>query len=243
MDFFYTPPHLIHGDQLTIEEEEFSHLTHVMRKKVGDSFAVVDGKGNRYGVVIRRIERKVALCEIGSHVRNAGESAVAVHLGVGILKNSSRFDYLIEKSTELGVCSVTPLLTRRTIKEKANTERWRKIALAAMKQSGRSVLPDIREAAAFDDFVGSAQRLGERIILHEQAVELRGPAGGDGRSVVVCIGPEGGFTQEEIAAAEQCGFRPVRIAPRRLRTETAAVAAVALCADGRIDKGGRSIEE
>ncbi|MDH4070530.1 MAG: 16S rRNA (uracil(1498)-N(3))-methyltransferase [Ignavibacteria bacterium] len=231
MDFFYTHPQLIHADHLTIEGDEFSHLTHVMRKGVGDSFAVVDGRGNQYAVVIRRIERKVAWCEIGSHVRNAGEPPVAVHLGVGMLKNGSRFDYLVEKSTELGVCSITPLTTERTIKGTAKTGRWKKIALAAMKQSGRSVLPEIRETSTFEQFVQSAAREAELVVLHEKAPGYyRCGAAGSG-SVIACVGPEGGFTDEEIAVSAAAGFRPVRIAPRRLRTETAAVAAVALCAD------------
>ncbi len=236
MDYFYTSPEQIQGDTLSIAGAEFSHLTHVMRKKPGDIIGVVDGSGNSYVVKIREIVRRAAMCVIQSHAVRPGEPVVRLHLGVGILKNSSRFDYLVEKATEIGVETITPLLTQRTIPQHAKTDRWQKLALAAMKQSGRSVLPRVGELATLRDFLAVAPADSLRLMPHPEGKVGLPPGRPAVNQIVACIGPEGGFTEEEVGMAGEAGFRAVSLGPLRLRTETAAlvVAARLLVDDGTL---------
>jgi 16S rRNA (uracil1498-N3)-methyltransferase len=227
MEYFYTTPDRVGDGSLSLDGEEFAHLTHVMRKKVGDTIGVVDGRGNLYEVEITEIVRRSARCSIRSHSFRRGEPQRHLHLGVGILKNSSRFDYLVEKATELGVERITPLLTERTIPRHAKTDRWQKIALAAMKQSGRSVLPGISGLTGLPDFVVAAPTTAMKLLPHMDAKTEPGSVTSNGNHVVVCIGPEGGFTEEEVSMAVAAGFVSVSLGPLRLRTETAALVVAA----------------
>ncbi len=231
MEYFYTPPHLIEGQELTIEEDEFSHLTHVMRKKVGDTIRVVDGKGNVYDAVVSEISKRTARCAIHTHHSRLNEPDLDVTLAAGVLKNSSRFDFLVEKSTELGVSAIVPLITERTIPQHRRADRWQKLALAAMKQSGRCVLPTVHELTSFKNFIAETKPDSLRLIPHEKTERLtliHLLRNQKNASVVVCIGPEGGFIDKEIEAALEAGFASVSLGNTRLRAETAAIATVAI---------------
>lgn len=231
VEYFYTPPDHIGSDQLVIEGEEFAHLTHVMRRRVGDAIRVVDGVGATLEATIREINNRQAHCIITARFLNLNEPPVRIHLGVAILKNSSKFDFLVEKTTELGVAEITPLLTERTIPRHAKTDRWQKVALAAMKQSGRSVLPRIHSLTPLHEFVALTPTERLRLMPHEKTEGSRiAQALGehDGKDITLCIGPEGGFTVDEVTLGERAGFLPVSLGPRRLRTETAAIVSVAL---------------
>jgi 16S rRNA (uracil1498-N3)-methyltransferase len=226
MEYFFTPPSHISKTHLTIQGDEFAHLTHVMRKKRGEVIRVVDGIGNAYEVVIESLNKHVAQCSIRSHFQRLHEPTTDVTLAVGILKNHAKFDFLVEKCTELGVKRIVPLLTERTIPRHAKIERWQKLALAAMKQSERCVLPTIQTLTPFDDFVRSS-RADVKLFAHEKA---EGPSALDvsAATIAMCIGPEGGFTDEELATAIKAGFTAVSLGERILRTETAAVVSTAL---------------
>ncbi len=232
MDYFYAPPSNVSSGFITIDGDECAHLTHVMRKKVGDTIRVVDGTGNAYDARIEEIARRSARCNILQHHRRLHEPDREVTLGVALLKNGSKFDFLVEKCTELGVSSIVPLLTERTIPQRARTDRYQKLALAAMKQSARCVLPTVHNVEHFTAFLSPVPQSSLKLIPHEQVATptltdvLRGRAF---QSIVVCIGPEGGFSDEEIDQAQAAGFIPVSLGTRRLRTETAAIVAVALC--------------
>jgi 16S rRNA (uracil1498-N3)-methyltransferase len=223
MEYFYTPVRNISTESLLIEDEEFSHLTHVMRKRIGDEVMVVDGVGTAYQTLIEEINKRSARCIIQKQLPRLHELSVDITLSVGIVKNPSRFDFLVEKATELGVNRIVPLLTERVIPHHAKTERWQKIALAAMKQSGRCVLPVIESLTRFDDFIESTNAA-LKILPHEKANSILSiPSAG---SIAICIGPEGGFTDKEVSSAEGNGFLQMSLGERRLRTETAAVAAI-----------------
>lgn len=239
MEYFYVPPSRVAPPRLTIDGEEFQHLTHVMRRVPGDEIRVVDGKGNVYDARIMDLLKREAHCEITAHSVMENEPERSVTLAVGILKNGSRFDFLVEKATELGVGSIVPLATKRTIPHHARNDRWQKLAIAAMKQSGRCVLPHVFPLTPFDRFVagfegaGNASGVSEapvRLIPHEKETTraLREALPGMTGDIVICIGPEGGFSDEEVERAERAGFVPVSLGPRRLRTETAAIAALAM---------------
>ncbi len=231
MDYFYAPPEKISRDSVEIVGEEFAHLVHVMRKKEGDVIRVVDGQGTAYSVTLTSIRKKTAAGKIDSRYSSHNESERAVTLAVGILKNPSKFDFLVEKATELGVKKFVPLTTQRTIPHHAKSDRWQKLALAAMKQCGRSYLPDVEELQEFSSVLETVRAYDLSIVCHESAKEVstmsdvlhKKPA-----SILILIGPEGGFAEEEFSSCVRAGCAAVSLGPRRLRTETAAITAAAL---------------
>jgi 16S rRNA (uracil1498-N3)-methyltransferase len=201
-----------------------------MRKQEGDLLGVVDGKGNTYECSIVSIERRSARCLIRARHHMLNEPPRQIVLAVGILKNSAKFDFLVEKTTELGVNTIVPLQTARTIPRRSKSERWQKIALAAMKQSGRCVLPTVSPLTNFSDFLKGIPKGALTVMPFERstaswrtAAGLANPEG----TVVVCVGPEGGFEDEEVESARREGFHLVSFGDRRLRTETAAIVATA----------------
>lgn len=230
MEYFYTPPECIAGHELTIDGGEFVHLTHVMRKKLGDAIRVVSGEGMAYDVTIVEVSKRTARCEITASHARLNEPAIDVTLGVAILKNASKFDFLVEKVTELGVNTIVPLLTERTIPRHAKTGRWQKLALAAMKQSGRCVLPQVRDLTSLQEFITSTTPGSIKIIPHEKETQTLATVLAQNKTsvIVLCIGPEGGFSEQEIILAQEKGFRPASLGPTRLRTETAAIVASAM---------------
>jgi len=228
MDSFYAPPGKIRGRRVTLEGEEHHHLAKVLRKKVGDEIYVVDGKGRGYRVTLNAISRSTAEGEIQETHDRWKEPCIDVKLAIALLKNPSRLDFLVEKCTELGVREFIPMTTERTIVSRVHLERLQKIALAAMKQSGRSFLPTIGRVQGFADVLAYLEDCDEKFIPHEKAVSSLAEytCVEVGKQIGVLIGPEGGFTDEEIRAAMGCGFKPVWLGPRRLRSETAAIAVV-----------------
>jgi 16S rRNA (uracil1498-N3)-methyltransferase len=231
MDYFYCPPEKISRQSILIDNEEFAHLVHVMRKKVGDVIRVVDGRGNAYEVRLDEIKKRVAVGSIQAFFRNYHEPAINVTLAVGVLKNPSKFDFLVEKVTELGAREIVPLSTARTIPSHAKIERWQKLVLAAMKQCGRSYLPPVRELISLDKFLAARKRMDLKLIAHEKADDsppvrmLLTPVV---HSIVILIGPEGGFSDDEVAQCFEAGYKPLYLGERRLRTETAAIVATTI---------------
>src|ERR1041385_3255321 len=217
MDYFYCPPDKITKEHVLIDGEEFAHLTHVMRKSEGDEICVVDGRGNAYDVRLTEINKKKALGIIHQSQSAHHEPSVAVTLAVGVLKNPSKCDFLVEKATELGVKEIIPLKTERTIPNHAKVDRWQKLALAAMKQSCRSFLPSVKELAALEDVLGSAKSFDAKLVAHEKAdhaVPLEKQLPSTPQSVMILIGPEGGFTEEEIERCVAAGFTTIYLGER-----------------------------
>jgi 16S rRNA (uracil1498-N3)-methyltransferase len=164
--------------------------------------------------------------------RKYHEPSLDVTLAVSLLKNPARFDYLVEKATELGVRTIIPLLNERTIPQHEKHDRFEKIALAAMKQCGRSWLPRIQPLQKYETVVSNSSHWPLKFIPHEKTDSLQSISSemknhDDAHSVLITIGPEGGFSEEEVALAEHNGFKLISLGSRRLRTETAAVVAMA----------------
>jgi 16S rRNA (uracil1498-N3)-methyltransferase len=229
METFYVEPAQVEAASLTLTGDEQRHLVRVLRAAPGQRIAVVDGAGGSYDAVIASITRDVVRCTIEQRHPGRNELPVSVTVAAALLKNPGRFDLVVEKATELGVARIVPLRTERAIPSAAKAERWSGLALAAMKQCGRCVLPVVEAPVEFERFVSSAPAGALKLIPHEQARHPIAAAlsGCAGRDIVVCIGPEGGFTDGEIALAAGAGFTPVSMGSRRLRAETAAVTALA----------------
>jgi 16S rRNA (uracil1498-N3)-methyltransferase len=237
MELFYALPEDCSSSAITLRDDEFHHCTRVMRKQTGDEVMVTDGAGNLFRTTITRIERDCVVANIAEIQKNYHESSLRLTLALGMLKNPSRMECAIEKCTELGVAAFIPLQTARVIPHSVKINRWNKIVLAAMKQSCRTILPDISPIQSFGEVLAAASHFELRLIAHE-AEELSATipsimhdkAGMT--SAIMCIGPEGGFTDEEVQQAKAAGFISVSLGQRRLRGETAAIAAVNLILSG-----------
>lgn len=233
MDYFYTPPERILRDRLEITGDEFNHLVHVMRKTVGDDIRVVDGEGNAYDVTLTGVKKGTAVGTIKSSYRHHNEPEREVHLAAAVLKNPAKFDFLVEKVSEIGVLRIIPLVTERTIPHHAKGDRWQKLALAAMKQCGRSILPTVGELQTMADVLASVRSYDVAMVCHEssdisQTITNLLQTTSKRRSVLILIGPEGGFSAQEVEACITAGCSVVSLGPRRLRTETAAIVAAGL---------------
>ncbi len=236
----YAPPSFVEGERLRLPEEEARHAVRVLRRRPGDEVVVVDGEGGWYRVRLDRVDRKHASGIILERRENVGEPDDELVVGIAVLKNPNRFETFLEKAVELGVTAVAPLLTARTEKAAVKAARAHRIMVAAMKQCGRSRLPRLAPAEPFAAFLeGEPAELG--VICHEKTGAEAGilpalrarPAA---RRVCVLVGPEGGFTDDEVEAAERAGYRAVSLGPRRLRAETAGIAAVAAVMLARSDE-------
>jgi 16S rRNA (uracil1498-N3)-methyltransferase len=232
MDVFYTPPKHISGESIVIDGDEFHHLTKVLRKKIGDVLHVVDGGGYCYEVQIENLDKRTAHCRVLHIHAKLNEPDIELTLAQALLKNPARFDFIVEKATELGVSHIIPMTTERVIAHSAKIDRWQQIALTAMKQSARCVLPSVASLTAFDDVLAKGATYDLKLIPHEKTensqfivslVALHASA----KNVLLLIGPEGGFTDEEIERAIANGFLPVSLGKRRLRAEPAGIVAAA----------------
>lgn len=244
-NYFYVKPEDIHGDYFILKDEEFHHAVHVLRLEAGDTVTAVDGMGNEFHAEISdtpqsgqfvnasRHSREIR-CTIVKTLRKPNEPILDVTLMQSLLKGD-RFDYLVEKAVETGVNRIIPVHTERCVvpAETQKIHRYRRIAMAAMKQSCRSVLPEITEVMRFHDALKSLPRSSIKILLHKEGSVPISRCIGDliadklKKSVIVAVGPEGDFTREEIDRALGESFVRVSLGPRRLRSETAGLAAVA----------------
>ncbi|HEX9655093.1 MAG TPA: RsmE family RNA methyltransferase [bacterium] len=238
LDLFYVFPEDVQPDFLTIVGDEFHHLTHVLRKRAGDSFLATDGRGAVFECRIDELQKNRLRAQITKKRRLVGEPVFKLTLALAILKKG-RFEWVLEKATEVGVSSFVPLMTERTIPQTnaISPKRCAGITLAAMKQSFRSVLPTVADVQNFTATCKQAGDYDVKLLAHEQSSDSNLDqvlSNSDPRYVksgIVCIGPEGGFTDEEVELAQRSGFAVFGLGPRRLRSETAAIVAAALILD------------
>lgn len=226
MQLFYAPE--IARDINVLSPEESHHCIHVLRHKVGDTIHLIDGVGKFYKVLITKASLKACEYEILEIVQSEQEPPVNIHLAVAPTKNIERWEWMLEKATELGVSQITPLMTKRTERANLRIERLQKIILSATKQSLKAIVPVLHPPTGFAQLISNQlQTTGiQKLIaviddnnLHLWRVYTKS------NDALILIGPEGDFTPEEIELAYQKGFSPVSLGRSRLRTETAAIAA------------------
>jgi 16S rRNA (uracil1498-N3)-methyltransferase len=231
IEIFYSPPDTIQGNQIRLGEAETRHITRVLRHKVGEQVAIVDGEGNEYRCAIARIGRREVLCDIISRTRRAREPLAEVTLAPAIIKGN-HLDLVVEMATELGVGQIVPLVTARTVARltPARLNRFRLLAVAALKSSTRTLMPKVRPVEEFEQFVKDSSYYDLKLIAYEDErhTRLSDLLQSTPRRVALVVGPEGGFTEPEIAFARTHDFRPFTMGPRRLRAETACVTALAM---------------
>lgn len=253
MEHYYTQLENISGSTLTISGDEAKHLAKVLRKKTGEEIHVTDGEGNLYNCKISKLNSDLIECEIFGKSFGLNEPPVHVTLYQSILKNPARFEFVIEKSVELGVNEIQPVITEHVINKSANrTDRWQAISLAAMKQSQRVILPEVFHPVNFAEAIKNC-KAEIKLIAHEKDIlqivkedeslpGIRQTASSGqtvnippahcsgsqafkvGTSIAVFIGPEGGFADDEVKFAIDNGFKILSLGKRKFRSETAAIA-------------------
>lgn len=210
-------------------EESSRHITQVLRMKEGEQILITNGKGHMLTAQITSPHKKnteVNIIHRDFFPSEKTKSAVAVSL----IKNTSRFEWFIEKATEIGISAIIPLLCSRTEKTHFRRERMQSIIISAMLQSRQVWLPELWEPVKFDNFI-KTKDYNQKFIAHcieEKKVDLKNSFIDKIKSRIILIGPEGDFTEEEIREAIQQNYIPVSLGNTRLRTETAGILAAVL---------------
>jgi 16S rRNA (uracil1498-N3)-methyltransferase len=225
MQIFYAPG--ITGNSWILDEKESKHCIRVLRMNEGSPVKLIDGNGNLYEGIITKADYKK--CEIGikNIIRDFEKRSYRLHIAISPLKNPDRFEWFIEKSVELGIDEITPLICRNTEKPGIKPERINNIIISAMKQSLKAGITIQNALESFDEFIRKDHK-GIKLIAHCDASKDRSKIGdvySCGNDAVILIGPEGDFSEDEIEKAVVAGFVPVHLGNSRLRTETAGVAA------------------
>ena len=220
--FFCTNPEL--G---VLSEEESGHANRVLRLKTGDAIQILDGHGSKFDAVITNIAGKI----VHFSIQNKQESLrpkTRLHLVISPTKNIDRFLTVVEKTTEIGVAEITPVICQNSERNKLNHDKIQKAAIAAIKQSGNPFLPIINELVTLKKFLAQNDNKVGRFIAHCSPDKEKVPFGsvcGNSADCVILIGPEGDFSPEEINFAMEKGYIPVSLSENILRSETAGIVA------------------
>lgn len=232
MELYYTDKKNIFSTYLRITGAEAHHITRVMRHKPGDMLYVTDGEDNEFQTMIKTISNKTVEASIINRNRKARETRVNVTLAQSIIKGN-HMNFIVEKATELGVQEIIPIITERTIARVSENKitRYQKIMLSAMKSSTRTHLPYFNKPIPFDRLLETTNSYDLSLLAWEDEKNnrLHTVLTDDYlNKVLLIIGPEGGFTEKEINEAKSYGIRCFMMGPRRLKAETAALAALSL---------------
>jgi 16S rRNA (uracil1498-N3)-methyltransferase len=229
----YTSSSLDVQSELALETEASQHIAKVLRMQVGDALTLFNGDGNAYDARITSATKKSVAVKIEGHTSEDHESPLAIHLGIAVSRGE-RMDWVVQKTTELGVAEITPLFTERTEvklsgdRAEKKLRHWRQIAINACQQCVRNRLPTVHsftDASAWQREVDAERKL----VLHHRALSNNDSVSSTSpTTIALLIGPEGGLSEDEIACAEQAGFQSLRLGPRVLRTETAPLATIAI---------------
>ncbi len=226
---FYAPPSAFRNRRVVLPGDEANHVRSVLRAQQGDEIVVVDGEGGWHRVRIDHLTPEQVVGTVRETRREVGEPDVHLTVGVGVLRKRSRFETFVEKAVELGVSRIVPLHTAHTETDTVRLGRTRNVMVAALKQCRRSCLPELAEPQSLDAAL-EAVDADTRLLCHggrESVPLLRGLDGvEEGEAVFVLVGPEGGFATAEVEHARAAGCTPVSLGARRLRAETAGIAAV-----------------
>ncbi len=248
MELFYIPN--ITGDHVVLENEQFKHAIKAMRKRQGDEIQFTDGEGVLYDGLIQEIDKRTATVHI-LHRMEAVPSEYHVTVCVSLTKNIKRIEWAVEKIAEMGISRITPLICHRSERTTFNRDRLTKILVSAMKQSQQAFLPALDDPMTFKDVIANfSDNTDASVSIRDQSDQSNNSDNSDnnihkyiahkspasislkhnyarGSDVVILIGPEGDFTDEELDLAGKANFTPLSLGHNRLRTETAAVVAIA----------------
>jgi len=229
----YVDTPVIAGKPLVIEGSAANHITRVLRLRSGDELTVFDGSGGEFGARVDEFRKESVVVTVDEHRALDRESPLPLTLAQGISRGE-RMDWIIQKATELGASRIVPVFTKRSVvrldekQAERKLQHWRGIAVAACEQCGRNRVPELTLPTDFFDVIAPDTSGSTRLLLSPSG-DLRIDDLADvGKGISVLIGPEGGLEDVEQEAAIRAGFKAVRLGPRVLRTETAAIAALTI---------------
>ncbi len=227
----YTEQELTLDSQLLLEENASHHVLKVLRMQVGRQLILFNGRGGEYSAEITSINKRHAQLSIETFIDKNVQSPLKTHLAIGISRGE-RFDFVLQKATELGVREISPLFTERT-EVKLTGDRlnkkylsWQKITIAACEQSGRCELPKVNRPTNISDFLAHDYPGGKYVLHHRHASSM--DTNHAETEVVLLVGPEGGLSEAEIKTAQENDYQALLLGPRVLRTETAPIVALTL---------------
>lgn len=226
----YTPQIMTCGETLDLEPQASKHISRVLRLKQHHPIKLFNGLGGEFQATIDAIDNKSVILKIHSHLPENAQPPLNTHIAIGVSKGD-KMDFIVQKCTELGVASISPIITEHS-DVKLNNDRWQKkqqhwlsVSISACEQSGRNLLPEINEIQTFSSWVQNAT--GQRCIFHPSTEHTLSDISSDD-TVSMCFGSEGGFSAKEITEAQATGFKVIGLGPRILRAETAPLAALAI---------------
>jgi len=222
--------------ELTLVGDEAKHAVRSLRMKEGELLIATDLQGICYRSEITSISKLSkddweARCSILEKLPNHNESPKHIHLVIGILQQTSKFEEVLEKCTELGIKEFTPLISSRSEKTDVNIDRCERILRSSTKQVSRSTKPVLNQKKELEEVLSKLRESGYRIVTFHEQPDIQEPfatSNVDSTPTALLIGPEGGFTDEEIAISKNFGAKVLSLGTRRLRAETAAIAACAI---------------
>lgn len=228
----YVEQPLVAGSEMLLPADAAHHIGVVLRAQTGQAVVLFDGRGTEAQAEITQCTRRQVLVRVGHVERVNRESPLAIHLAIGISRGE-RMEFVLQKSTELGVATITPLLCERSEvrlsdeRWQKKMEQWQKIIVGACEQSGRTQLPLLNKPVEIADCL-AADNSEQRFVLHHRSDKGLQHNDEKPRSVLLLIGPEGGLSDTEISSAQKAGCHALTLGPRVLRTETAPLAAISV---------------
>jgi 16S rRNA (uracil1498-N3)-methyltransferase len=230
---FIVPTNLIRNDVATLPPEELHHVQNVLRLRSGDEVEILDGAGACYSGILELRDAQMLVCRL-QRIASPAEPVQTMILAAALIK-SDKFEWILQKGTELGVEEFIPLHTKFSEiripvgKLDSRRARWQRIVGEAAKQCRRLSIPRISPPTTFEDFLAQENRTDStRLIFCEKAENRWTHTPCHSNRIVICIGPEGGWDAAEVRQAAQSGYAPFNLGPRVLRAETAAIAAVSI---------------
>ena len=227
MELFYADDIL--ESRVRLDAEESAHCVRVLRHRPGDEISVIDGVGTLYRCALEIADAKGAEARILERTPGFGAHPYHLTMAVCPTKNIDRYEWFVEKATEVGVDVIAPVIGERSERKVLKTERLKRLALSATKQSLKAAIPQITEPQSVRDFILSAPADALKLICYcfddVERIPVTSVLKQDLQKISILIGPEGDFSPEEAALAREHGWIPVQLGPSRLRTETAALVA------------------
>ena len=224
-------PYTINQNSLiTLDDNAFNHLIRVLRMKTGESITLFDGSNQITPAVIHEVNKKTVIVKTENSVLDNRESPLNIHLGQ-VISRGDKMEFTIQKSVELGVNTITPLLSERCgvkldqERLEKKVQQWQKIVISACEQCGRNIIPSINPVMKLETWCANLTD-SLKLNLHPKAEQGINQLPNDNKNISLLIGPEGGLSNEEINMTHQYQFTDILLGPRVLRTETAALTAI-----------------
>jgi len=221
MQLFYSS---IIEKTVNIPSEENKHLIKVLRKKINDQIHLIDGKGYLYTGRIIKQDKHNSEVEIINKEKKEKNHNYYLHIAISPTKNASRFEWFLEKATEIGIDEITPIICHRSERQKIYKDRSERILISSIKQSLKFHLPKLNDPMSYNEFIKQKFN-GDKFIAHCLETKKEKLGNSINKICTILIGPEGDFTEEEINLAKDHDYKPLSFGSSRLRTETAGVVA------------------